>query len=404
MEDLLKLGTLTEEEKFDGRLAHETVYICYSSGTMGKPKGVETTHQNLTTVLDIVFPVFPPVTYGKSKILGILPFYHIYGAVKLLHFPFSCGTPVIIQPRFDPIQFCANVERYRITICLAVPPVLVVLARHPVIDKYDLSSLEVLFSGAAPLGAALTKAVLERLLAKRNGKNNISVMQGYGLTETSPTTHMVPIQDATRKVGSVGVLLPNLEARIVVDGEGNGDIDAEEGQPGELWVRGPSIMKSYLGNKAATNDAFTPDRWFKTGDVAKRDPEGFYYIVDRRKELIKYKGFQVPPAELESILLAHPDIADVAVIGIYSAKEATELPRAYVVHATPDAIKSEDRKITFCREVEDWIRRKVARHKYLRGGMCCFTVMGCHSNFYKVLSSSILFPKGIALTSILLVS
>ncbi|KAK2463157.1 hypothetical protein APHAL10511_004812 [Amanita phalloides] len=369
MEDLLQLGTLIEEEKFDGRLAHDTALLCYSSGTTGKPKGVETTHQNITCLVDIVTPVFPPLTFGKSRILGILPFYHIYGAVKLLLFPFICGIPVVIQPRFDPVQFCANVERYRITISFVVPPVLVLLARHPAVDKYDMSTLEVLFSGAAPLGPTLSHAVLQRLLSKRSGNQSLHVMQGYGLTETSPTTHIVPIEYGMRKMGSVGILLPNLEARIVIDGDGKGDLDAEEGQPGELWLRGPTIMKAYLGNKAATDDVITPDRWFKTGDIAIRDADGFYFIVDRRKELIKYKGFQVPPAELECVLLTHPDIADAAAIGVYSEKEATELPRAYVVHAEPGAVQSEHRRVAFAREVENWIQKQVARHKYLRGGV-----------------------------------
>ncbi|KAF8633434.1 hypothetical protein AX17_004604 [Amanita inopinata Kibby_2008] len=375
MEDLLKLGTLTEEEKFEGRLAQETVYLCYSSGTTGKPKGVETTHQNITSVLDIVRPLFPPISSGNSRFLGILPFYHIYGAVKLLHFPLSCGVPVVIQTRFDPVEFCANIERYKITISMIVPPVLVVIARHPAVDKYDMSSLEALFSGAAPLGAALTEAVSKRLLAKRGGKGNVTVLQGYGLTETSPTTHMIPFHEAVRKVGSIGVLLPNLEARLVVDGDGTGEIDAEEGQVGELWLRGPTIMKGYLSNKAATEDSITPDGWFKTGDIATRDAEGFYYIVDRRKELIKYKGFQVPPAELESVLLSHPDVADAAVIGVYSTREATELPRAYVVHARPESIKLEAQEALFCNQVQSWMQQKVARHKFLRGGVVVIDVI-----------------------------
>jgi acyl-CoA synthetase (AMP-forming)/AMP-acid ligase II len=168
-------------------------------------------------------------------------------------------------------------------------------------------------------------------------------------------------------MGSIGILLPNLEARLVTDE--NGEVDAEEGQPGELWLRGPSVMKGYLNNKAATEAAITPDGWFKTGDIATRDAEGFYYIVDRRKELIKYKGFQVPPAELESVLLTHPDIADAAVIGVNSATQATELPRAYVVHAKPNAISLEQNKSAFCRNIERWIQEKVAKHKYLRGGV-----------------------------------
>ncbi|KIM40250.1 hypothetical protein M413DRAFT_175243 [Hebeloma cylindrosporum] len=365
--DLLKLGTLKHEEKFEGDLANETAYLCYSSGTTGKPKGVETTHKNIISVLMMVVPAFPPMESGVDSMLGFLPFYHIYGAVKLLHFPFTVGAPVAIMSRFDPDQFCAYVEKYKITISLIVPPVLVVLARHPAVDQYDLSSLETLCSGAAPLGAALSKQVLDRLTPKRKSKKTLKILQGYGLTETSPTTHLVPPEAAVSKIGSIGVLLPRLEARLVVDGDGDGDIDAAEGAPGEIWIRGPSVMKGYLNNTEATKNAITPDQWFKTGDIAIRDKDGFYYIVDRRKELIKYKGFQVPPAELESVLLTHPDIADTAVIGVDSAKEATELPRAYVVPAHP--LKSEAEKAAFSKNIKAWIQTKVARHKFLRGGV-----------------------------------
>ncbi|KAF7351179.1 4-coumarate--CoA ligase-like 7 [Mycena sanguinolenta] len=374
MEDLLNRGKLDQEEKFEGSNAHETVYICYSSGTTGKPKGVETTHQNMTTLLDIVSPAFPPMT-GDTVMLGILPFYHIYGIAKLVHFPFSQGCPVIIQTRFDPVKFCAAIQKYRVTLSLIVPPVLVVLARHPAVDEYDLSSVNLLFSGAAPLGRSLAQQVKDRLLSKRKGPTKLAVTQGivcpplssshmlrfagYGLTETSPTTHVLAAEDADRKMGSIGPLLPNLEARLVEDDEGK--IDAAEGQPGELW--------GYLNNPVATKNSITPDGWFKTGDVAIRDKDGYYYIVDRRKELIKYKGFQVPPAELESVLLTHPDIADVAVIGLESVKEATELPRAYVVHAHPEKVKSAAAKAEFARSVAKWMESKVARHKFLRGGV-----------------------------------
>ncbi|GLB37767.1 putative AMP-binding enzyme C-terminal domain [Lyophyllum shimeji] len=373
--DLLSLGKVQEEERFDGRDTHETVYLCYSSGTTGKPKGVETTHQNVIAVLEIVKTTFPKLSVGTDSVLGILPFYHIYGAVKLVHFPWTSGTPVVIQPRFDPEKFCAAIERYKITHALIVPPVLVVMARHPAVDKYDISSLKSLFSGAAPLGAALVKQVTERVQRRKGGKGEFTILQGYGLTETSPTTHLLPVPDAIRKVGSIGVLLPNLQARLLVDGDGNGDVEAKEGEPGELWIRGPTIMKGYLNNPAATKDSITPDGWFKTGDIAVRDNEGYYYIVDRRKELIKYKGFQVPPAELESLLLTHPDIADVAVIGVYSAKEATELPRAYVVHAHPEQVKTEAAKAAFQQAVRKWTKERVARHKQLRGGVVVIDVI-----------------------------
>ncbi|KAJ7188623.1 AMP binding protein [Mycena filopes] len=383
MEDFLDKGKLDQEEMFEGSAAQETVYLCYSSGTTGKPKGVETTHQNITTLLDIVEPAFPPLKTEVDVMLGILPFYHIYGGTlgsvlsatsfsfagvaKLVHFPFICGCPVVIQTRFEPETFCAVIQKYKVTQALVVPPVLVVLARHPAVDKYDLSSIDVLFSGAAPLGHSLVKAVKERLLANRGGRGDVGITQGYGLTETSPTTHLLPVADADRKMGSIGILLPSLEARLVDDDEGK--VDAAAGEPGELWIRGKTVMKGYLNNPSATKNAITPDGWFKTGDVAIRDKDGFYYIVDRRKELIKYKGFQVPPAELESVLLTHPDIADAAVIGLESVVEATELPRAYIVHANPEKIKTAQAKLEFGTSVVKWMATKVARHKLLRGGV-----------------------------------
>jgi len=225
------------------------------------------------------------------------------------------------------------------------------------------------------LGASLVEQVSDRLNARKKGTGTISVVQGYGLTETSPTTHLLPTSHAVEKVGSIGILLPNLEARLVVDSDANGDVEANEGESGELWIRGPTVMKGYLNNPEATTNSITPDKWFKTGDIAIRDSDGFYYIVDRRKELIKYKGFQVPPAELESVLLTHPDIVDAAVIGVDSAKEATELPRAYVVHALPDLAKSPQSKAAFERSVQGWIKTQVAHHKYLRGGVVAIDVI-----------------------------
>ncbi|KAJ7782751.1 AMP binding protein [Mycena metata] len=356
MEDFLDKGALKEEEKFEGSAANETVYLCYSSGTTGKPK---TTHQNITSLLDIVRPAYPALTSENDIMLGILPFYHIYGVAKLVHFPFICGCPVVVQTRFEPETFCAVIQRYKVTHALVVPPVLVILARHPAVDKYDLSSLQILFSGAAPLGQALAKAVKQRLMANRGGRGDIGITQGYGLTETSPTTHLLQVADADRKMGSIGILLPNLEARLVEDDEGK--VDAAAGEPGELWIRGKTVMKGYLNNPSATKNAITPDGWFKTGDVAIRDKDGYYYIVDRRKELIKYK--------LESVLLTHPDIADAAVIGLESVSEATELPRAYVVHAHPEKVKTAKAKLEFANSVIKWMETKVARHKFLRGGV-----------------------------------
>ncbi|KAJ7665916.1 AMP binding protein [Mycena polygramma] len=363
MEELLKGGTLEHEERFDGDLSNETAYLCYSSGTTGKPKGVETTHLNVIGLLSIIGPHFPYTT-PQDVMLGILPFYHVYALTQVIHLPLVAGLPVVIQPRFEPNEFCANIEKYKVSMSLIVPPILVVLARHPAAEKYKLSTLRYLCSGAAPLGKDLVHQVKQRL---RKTGTVVDIAQGYGLTEMSPTTHLLPQADCDRKMGSIGLLLPNLEARLVEDEDG--EVDAEEGRPGELWIRGPTVMKGYLNNAEATANAITRDGWFKTGDVAVKDKEGFYYIVDRRKELIKYKGFQVPPAELESVLLTHPDIADAAVIGVDDIEEATELPRAYVVHAHPEKISTLGAKEVFAESIVRWMETKVAKHKFLRGGV-----------------------------------
>ncbi|KAF8599410.1 acetyl-CoA synthetase-like protein [Ceratobasidium sp. AG-I] len=362
-DSLLKCGRLEGEERFDGDLADETVYLCYSSGTTGLSKGVETTHHNINTVLTIARAGFPGLVPGQDTMLGILPFYHIYGCVKVVQYPLTLGIPVVISPPFNPEEFCSYIQKYKITASLIVPPVLVQLASHPAVDKYDLSSLRFFFSGAAPLGPELTARVQKRL---RGRGANVLVTQGYGLTETSPTCTLLPLNRAEDKVGSAGELLPNLEARLVSE-DGS---DAKDGEPGEFWLRGPSVMKGYLNNVKATENSITPDGWFKTGDIAVRDKEGFFTVVDRLKELIKYKGFQVPPADLENVLLTHPDIVDVGVIGVESVEQATELPRAYVVHKTGYAsFKSQADREAFGKEVQAWIQKHVAKHKYLRGGV-----------------------------------
>ncbi|KAJ7192011.1 AMP binding protein [Mycena pura] len=370
--DLLSLGTMEKEETFDGTADKETAILCYSSGTTGNPKGVESTHQNMTTVSELNKTVTAPIAPGRPM-LAIVPFYHIFGAANTLIGIFSYGCCIVIQARFDPIEFCANIEKYRVGHVFVVPPVLVVLARHPVVDKYDLSSLEYMLSGGAPLGADLIEAVRKRLLSKRKLGAKCFIMQGYGLTETSPSTHAVDWDSSIIKAGSCGYLLPNVKARLVVDEDG--EVDAEEGKPGELWVQGKTVMKGYLNNPEATKNSITSDGWFKTGDIAMRDNDGYWYIVDRKKELIKYKGFQVPPAELEAVLLTHPDIADVGVIGINSVEQATELPRAYVVHANPEKVKTAQAKAAFGQSVAKWIESRVARHKYLRAGVAVIDVV-----------------------------
>jgi len=226
-------------------------------------------------------------------------------------------------------------------------------------------------SGAAPLGDSLVKKVLAR--CAEVGNTQVQLTQGYGLTETSPTTHWLPLGETVRKMGTIGVLLPNLQARLVDDDEN--DIKPSPENRGELWIRGPSVMKGYLNNPKATKNSITPDGWFKTGDIAIVDDEGFFSIVDRKKELIKYKGFQVPPADLEAVLLSNEDILDAAVIGVDSVSEATELPRAYIVPRNGELLKDSKAAAAFGKEIREWIKTKVANHKFLRGGVIIIDVI-----------------------------
>ena len=226
------------------------------------------------------------------------------------------------------------------------------LGKSPVVSKYDLSSVRMLNSGAAPLTRDLVDAVYKRL--------KIPIKQGYGLSETSPTTHTQPWEEWSSTIGSVGRLLPNQVAKYM-DPE---EKEVPAGQTGELWIKGPNIFKGYLNNAEGTANALTDDGYFKTGDVGHQDEKGNFFITDRVKELIKYKGFQVPPAELEGILIGNEEIDDVAVLGIYNEEQATEVPRAYVV--PKKGVKGD--KETEARIVK-WLAGKVASHKRLRGGV-----------------------------------
>jgi 4-coumarate--CoA ligase len=256
------------------------------------------------------------------------------------------------MPKFDLEKFCMHVQTHRITFAYVVPPVILMLGKSPTVDNYDLSSIRMMNSGAAPLTRDLVDTVYKRL--------KIPIKQGYGLSETSPTTHTQPWDTWQTKVGSVGRLLPNQTAKYM--NEAGEEVPA--GETGELWIKGPNIFMGYLNNEEGTKNALTEDGYFKTGDVGHQDTEGNFYITDRVKELIKYKGFQVPPAELEGILIGHEDVDDVAVIGIQDHAQATEVPRAYIVPRKGlEAGKDLEAKIV------KWLEKKVASHKRLRGGV-----------------------------------
>ncbi len=293
----------------------DTVALPYSSGTTGLSKGVMLTHRNL--VSNIVQTVEPAELREDETIMAVLPFFHIYGMQVLMNCGLAVGATIVSMPRFDLEQFLQLHQDHGVTRSFVAPPMVVALAKHPIIDNYDLSKLEQVFSGAAPLSAELAVEAGARI--------DSEVVQGYGMTELSPVSHLTP--SGQFKPGSVGVTAPNTELQIIDPSTGESlgvDLD------GEVWVRGPQVMKGYLNNPTATANTIDDDGWLHTGDIGHVDAEGHLFVVDRLKELIKYKGFQVPPAELEALLLTHPAVADAAVIGI-ADDEAGEIPVGFVV-------------------------------------------------------------------------
>ncbi len=322
--------------------AEDIAALPYSSGTTGLPKGVMLTHSNLVANIaqtESVEHVADDVT------IGILPFYHIYGMTVIMSTVLRNGATIVTMPRFDLEHFLHLMQENEVTVAYLVPPIILALAKHPLVDNYDLSSLRKITSGAAPLPVSVARACAERL--------GCVVKQGYGLTETSPVTHITPDVD-TLKLDAVGPGLPNTETMVV-------DVETQEplprGQKGEIWIRGPQVMKGYHRNPEATAAMIDADRWLHTGDVGYLDEQGYLYVVDRVKELIKYKGLQIAPAELEAVIVSHPDVADAAVIPSPD-EEAGEVPKAFVVRKPG--------KNTAADAIMEYVSERVAPYKKIR--------------------------------------
>ena len=295
----------------------DLVALPYSSGTTGLSKGVMLTHENL--ISNMVLSCEMNEIRESDRMIGVLPFFHIYGMVLILNLAVYRGIPLVTMPRFDLEQFLDIIQTYKITNLNLVPPLILALAKQPIVDNYDLSSVRIIGSGAAPLGAELEVACAERL--------GCEIYQGYGLTEVAGASHVNSAPVPPEKQGAVGPVLPNTESKII-DTETGDELGANE--KGEVCIRGPHVMPGYLNNEEATRHCIDEKGWFHTGDIGYADDDGFFYIVDRVKELIKYKGYQVAPAELEAILLSHDAIADAAVIPSPD-DEAGEVPKAFVV-------------------------------------------------------------------------
>jgi acyl-CoA synthetase (AMP-forming)/AMP-acid ligase II len=320
--------------------AEDVAVLPYSSGTTGAAKGVMLTHRNIATNIaqgEVM------IKLGEDeRIIAILPFFHIYGLTVLMNLPLRLGATVVVLPKFDLEQFLTTLDQQRITRAFVAPPIVLALAKHPAVDGVDLSALKYVLSAAAPLDGELAEAC-----AKRLGLH--AVLQAYGMTELSPGTHSVPQDDENPPPGAVGKLFPSTEMRLV-GADGN---DADEG---EVWIRGPQVMKGYLGRPAETDATIDSDGWLHTGDIGRMDDRGYLYVIDRVKELIKYHGYQVPPAELEAVLLTDERIADAAVIGVQA--DGNEVPKAFVVPMPGVELTAED--------VMSYVSARVAPYKKIR--------------------------------------
>ena len=328
----------------------DIVALPYSSGTTGLPKGVMLTHRNLVANLcqSETAKDFGGYT-EQDAVLAAMPFFHIYGMVVIMGLALAQGATLVTMPRFDFQEFLGLIQKYRLTVLPIVPPIVLAMVKSPAVSQVDLSSVRLVFSGAAPLGEDIARELSQRL--------GCPVVQGYGMTEASPVTHLSPTRNASARPGSIGWVVPNTEVMIVdpITGAALGP----KGE-GELLIRGPQIMKGYLNRPEDTAASIDREGWYHSGDVGYVDEEGWFYIVDRTKELIKYKGLQVAPAELEALLLTHPAVLDVAVVR-RDDEEAGEVPKAFVV-LKPDATS----KATTADAIMTWVASRVAPHKRVR--------------------------------------
>ncbi|KAJ5760363.1 hypothetical protein N7520_007519 [Penicillium odoratum] len=366
-------GTLTAVSPVDA--ARRPAFICFSSGTSGPSKGVVSTHRNILANLQqwralLLETGSPSQRPQRRTAVAFLPFSHIYGLNLYMCQCMAWGTSVVILPKFDLDKYLDCIQKYQPDELALVPPIALMLVKDERVSKYNLSSVKRIMSAAAPLTSELSAALEAKF--RTLFQTEVFCTQSWGLTETSPMATGIPNDRLDKRESGVGTIPSNMEFRFV-DPETMKDVAVNPNgstSPGEIWCRGPNVTSGYYNNEEATKGAFyvEPDgtKWFRTGDIGAIDQEGYITIHDRIKEMIKYKGLQVIPSELEGKLVEHPDIEDAGVVGMWADEKATELPVAFVV--LRQETKSKDAKATI-EGIHSWLNPKIANHKRLRGGI-----------------------------------
>jgi len=317
----------------------------YTGGTTGLSKGVMLTHGNLSRQVQQLSAWFPIFAEGEETMIGALPFFHVFGLSTSMNFSIYKGWGNILIPKPQPEQLLEAVSKYRPTFAPLVPTMYIGMLSHPNIRNTDLKSIKGCFSGSAPLPLEVIKEFEE--------KTGAVIVEGYGLTETTPVTHINPFNVEKRKIGSIGVPIPDTECRLVDLGEGTADVPI--GEPGELLVRGPQVMKGYRNMPGETANVLTQDGWLHTGDIAKMDEDGYFFIVDRKKDLIISGGYNVYPRDIDEVFYEHPKVQEACTIGIPHPVRG-EAAKVFVV-LKPGEIAVQEELLDYC-------KNKLAKYKW----------------------------------------
>ncbi|THH06349.1 hypothetical protein EW145_g4156 [Phellinidium pouzarii] len=369
LEGLASSASFLDIKLAPGEGKTKLAFLSFSSGTTGKPKAVAIPHYaviaNVIQMAAYHKVNEPYTTWDKRRFrpgdiaAGVLPFFHIYGLVVNMHWLIFCGISLVVIPKFNFVEFLKSIDRHKVTHLFLVPSQVVLLCKHPAAKNFDLSRIRFFISGAAPLSPELTQQLIKVI-------PNASIGQGYGMTETCATISMIPVSQHIGTFGSAGQLIPETTARVV---KADGTLAGYD-EEGELHVTGPQMALRYTNNEEATRETFR-DGWVRTGDQVKISRSGEIFVVDRLKEVMKVRGFQVAPAELEGHLLLHPDIADVCVVGVPD-EYSGEVPLAFVTLEQRAAQKAKANP-----EGGDELKKSIIKHvsdtkvhyKWLKGGV-----------------------------------